>query len=199
MSVYTFPPGTTEVSIYFEMRDALSGQGKTGLTPATPGAAASYTRNRSAAQPFALVALGAVDAPWISGGFIEISQANARGLYRLDVPNNAMASGVPHAVVNLSFDNTFDDGALILLRTQDSNVGPGATAEVVTVTRPDTSPIQGAQVWVTTDEAGSNTIAGALTTDVFGKATFFLDPGSYFLWVQAPDFTGTNPSTLTVL
>lgn len=199
MAVYTFPPGTTEVSLYFEMRDSLSGQGKTGLTASSPGAVASYTRNRSAATPIPLVALASAADAWISGGFIEISQANARGLYRLDVPNNVLASGVPHTVINLSFDNAFDDGALVLLRTTESNVGPGATAEVVTVTRPDTTPIQGAQVWVTTDLDGSNTIAGALTTDVFGKATFFLDPGSYFLWVQAPDFTGTNPSTLTVL
>jgi len=198
MASYQYPPGTTELSLYFELRDSLSGQGKTGLTAASPGAVASYTRNRSASIAIPLVALAAVDSAWAAGGFIQCHATNSRGLYRFDVPNNVCASGVPHTVVNLSFDGTFDEGALILLRTNDSNVGPGATAEVVTVTKADASPIPGAQVWVSTDEAGSNVYAGALTTDAFGKATFMLDPGTYYLFVQAPEYTGANPTTITV-
>lgn len=195
--MYEFPPGSSGVSIYFLLRDSATNLGKTGLTASTPGALATYTRNRGAATPFALVAI-TPQAAWTSGGFAEVDAVNQRGVYRLDVPNNALAAGVPHAVVKLAFDNTIDDGALIRLVTSESNVGPGAISYAVTVTKPDLTPISGAQCWVSTDEDGDNTIAGALTTDAFGIATFFLDAGTYYLWVQSPHYTGANPTTINV-
>lgn len=196
--MYEFPPGSTSVTIYVFLRDAQTNQGKTGLTPATPGAKASYTRNRSASTPFTLVALATPQDAWVSGGFIECDDDANRGLYRVDVPNNACASGVPHSVVNLSFDNTFDEGALIKLRSTDGNVGAGGTSFPITVTKADTTPIAGAQVWVTTDEDGDNVYAGALTTNAFGIATFMLDDGTYYAWFKAAEYTGPNPTTLTV-
>lgn len=78
-------------------------------------------------------------------------------------------------------------------------VGPGSRAVTITVTRPDgTTPIEGAAVWVSTDAAGSNVIAGTLSTDTLGRATFSLDNGTYYVWRQATSWNLTNPQTITV-
>ncbi len=55
------------------------------------------------------------------------------------------------------------------------------------------SPVADAQVWVTSDAAGSDVVAGPLTTDSDGEALFLLNDGnSYFLWMQKD---GLNPIT----
>jgi hypothetical protein len=77
--------------------------------------------------------------------------------------------------------------------------GGGSTSYVVTITRPDgTTPISGASCWVTTDSAGANVIAGTLTTNGSGVATFLLDAGSYYLWRQAEGWNFSNPTAITV-
>ena len=77
--------------------------------------------------------------------------------------------------------------------------GSGARTYVVTVTRPDGStPIEGVAVWLTSDSAGSNVVAGTLYTSASGLATFTLDAGTYYLWRQLSGWNFTNPQTATV-
>jgi hypothetical protein len=79
-------------------------------------------------------------------------------------------------------------------------VGAGSRSTTVTVTWPDgVTPIEGVAVWVTTDAAGTNVVAGTLYTDTQGHATFLLDPGTYYLWRQLSGFNFANPQTLTVV
>jgi len=66
--------------------------GATGLTFATSGLTAYYIRNRSSPVQISLISQTPTGS-WASGGFAEISSANAPGVYRLDVPNAAFASG----------------------------------------------------------------------------------------------------------
>lgn len=76
--------------------------------------------------------------------------------------------------------------------------GAGAIEFIYTLTDSVTGlPIAGADVWVTTDIAGVNIIASG-TTDVFGNVTFWLDPGTYYLWRQRPGYTFANPDTEVV-
>ncbi len=65
-------------------------------------------------------------------------------------------------------------------------VGVGADQVTITITDPQTLfPISDADVWVTTDQAGLNVIAGTLQSDSAGKVLFLLDAGTtYFLWMQ---------------
>lgn len=77
-------------------------------------------------------------------------------------------------------------------------VGPGATPYTDTVESPAGTPLAGAAVWVTTDAAGLNTIAGTLVTDAFGSFLFMLDPGTYYLWVQKAGHNFSNPTTIVV-
>ena len=52
--------------------------------------------------------------------------------------------------------------------------------------------IGNAQIWVTTDAAGTIVIASDIT-DAFGNATFYLDPGTYYIWGEKPGYNFTNP------
>lgn len=73
----------------------------------------------------------------------------------------------------------------------------GANAGAVPFTYTVTSssggaPISGASVWVTTDLAGLIVIDSG-TTDVNGEIVFYLQPGNYYFWRNAPGFTGNTP------
>ena len=66
-----------------------------------------------------------------------------------------------------------------------------------------TDPIDGAQVWITTDLAGNDTIWNGVTDslgaarDINGRLPF-LDPGTYYFWVQKSGYSFTNPDTEVV-
>ena len=84
-STITIAPGSTSQTIEIYL-------GATGLTYNTSGLVAYYIRSKSTAIAISLVSQTASGA-WTSGGFAEISSTNAPGLYRLDIPNAALASG----------------------------------------------------------------------------------------------------------
>lgn len=191
-------PGTTSRSEYFLLRDSETGEAKTGLTSASSGAKASYIRSGGTAVSFSLSDLAAADSAYSSGGMKEVSSANAPGIYRLDVPNAAYAAGAAAVHVSLTFDSTLAEGLTVELRNPVSNVGSGAIEYTVLVQNSGLTPIAGAEVWLSTDSAGTNVIAGALSTDASGLATFYVDAGSYYLWVSAESYTGTNPTSVTV-
>ena len=80
-----------------------------------------------------------------------------------------------------------------------TSLGAGAIAYTVTLLQPGTiTPIAGAEVWVTSNSAGTTVVAGVLLTNSSGQSTFMVDAGSYYLWVQAPGWNFTNPQTFVV-
>ena len=60
------------------------------------------------------------------------------------------------------------------------------------------NPMDNVQIWITTDEAGSNVVAGALYTNTSGEATFMLDAGTYYVWREKGGYNFTNPQSWTV-
>lgn len=77
------------------------------------------------------------------------------------------------------------------------SAGAGALETNITV-QVSGLPVDGVEVWVTTDTAGSNVVAGALMTDTLGKCTFMLDPGDYYLWRKKAGYNFSNPQAITV-
>ena len=76
--------------------------------------------------------------------------------------------------------------------------GPGATTFTYTVYEDDdTTPIDGCEVWASTDSAGS-TVVAARVTDTNGEVEFFLDDGTYYIWRRHSDWTFSNPDTEVV-
>ncbi len=79
------------------------------------------------------------------------------------------------------------------------SAGAGSQSETLTIKDNSGNPISGAEVWVSTDEAGTNVVAGTLNTDDFGQVTFLLDPGTYYLWADdAGHRFSPNPQQIVV-
>lgn len=75
---------------------------------------------------------------------------------------------------------------------------PGAVAFVYTLTNSvDSSPIAGANIWITTDPAGNAVVAAGLT-DAAGQVAPYLAPGTYYIWRSKPGFSFVNPDVETI-
>jgi len=114
------------------------------------------------------------------------------------------ASGLDSATVEAACEaGMIDLGYTSALSTKldilSAPAGSGAITEVVTVTDNLSNPVDGVEVWLTSDEAGNNIVAGTLVTDASGEVTFYLDAGTYYVWLQKSggEF-GTVPKTLIV-
>ncbi len=87
-----FTPGSSNVTRYFVLTDAFSGEVVTGVDVTT--LSMSYTRTRAAAVVVGNCALlGAVDSAHSDGGAVEVDAVNQPGLYRFDFPDAAFAVG----------------------------------------------------------------------------------------------------------
>jgi hypothetical protein len=90
-STITIAPGSTSQSIELYL-------GVTGLTASTSGLSARYNRTRTASVSIPLVARTIAQA-WTSGGFAEVDATNMPGVYRLDVPDAALAAGADDVTI----------------------------------------------------------------------------------------------------
>ena len=80
------------------------------------------------------------------------------------------------------------------------NLGAGAVTFVYTLTSSvDGTPIDEADVWVTSDIAGANILASG-RTDLAGQVTFYLDVGTQYFWRQKDGWTfDPQPDTEVVV
>jgi len=80
---------------------------------------------------------------------------------------------------------------------------PNAIEFTYTVTDTLANPIEGVEVWITTDISGNNIIWNG-TTNASGIALDlnsekpFLDAGTYYFWSQKSGYSFSNPDTETV-
>ncbi len=90
-STITIAPGSTSQSIELYL-------GATGLTASTSGLTARYNRTRTASVSIPLVARTIAQA-WTAGGFAEVDATNMPGVYRLDLPDAALAAGASDVTI----------------------------------------------------------------------------------------------------
>lgn len=102
MAKLAVKPGTTSLVAYVFIQDSsvTTGAGLTGLAFGTGSLVASYVRPLAARSAITLVTQTTTGA-FSSGGFIEVDATNMPGVYRLDVPDAAIAVGVRSVVVML--------------------------------------------------------------------------------------------------
>lgn len=95
--------GATSQSVYVSVLDSSSSTGGrlTGLVFNTASLTAYYTRNGGSPVAITLATLAAVNSAWASGGFKEVDATHQPGVYRLDLPNAAVASGADSVVITL--------------------------------------------------------------------------------------------------
>ena len=92
-STITIAPGSTSQSIELYL-------GATGLTASTSGLSARYNRTRTASVSIPLVAR-TIGQAWASGGFAEVDPVEMPGVYRLDIPNEAIIGGADDVTVTV--------------------------------------------------------------------------------------------------
>jgi hypothetical protein len=111
-------------------------------------------------------------------------------------PDNAGITALATTLTDIQGAGWVTGDNLHQLRTDISNVsggggggsavGTGADLCTITITDSGTNlPIADADVWITSDSAGTAVIAGTLQTNSNGQATFLLDAGTtVYLWMQ---------------
>ena len=104
--------GTIDVTVYVYFVDDVSGtntgEPTTGLlfSDIETGGSASYARQGAARTDFTLVTLASAGAAHTDGGFILVDDTNMPGLYRLDIPDAAVATGVDQVTIQLVAEGT---------------------------------------------------------------------------------------------
>ncbi|MEO5366054.1 MAG: SpaA isopeptide-forming pilin-related protein [Magnetococcus sp. WYHC-3] len=136
----------------------------------------------------------------LTGSMAKLDDTNTTGFYS--------------EVIACTAANGFEDGkvySIYITATVDSDTGGisydftaysqlgNATAGSIewTYTLTDSvtlAPIDGAEVWVTTDSAGTNVVASG-TTNASGVVTFYLDAGTYYVWSKKAGYDFSNPDT----
>jgi hypothetical protein len=97
--------------------------------------------------------------------------------------------------------NAYDPPTTAELNTALSGLttaGSGALTVTVTVNDEGGDPLDGVETWITTDSAGTDLVAGTLSTNALGVATYMLDAGTYYLWRQLSGYNFTNPIEMVV-
>lgn len=96
MHSYIFKKGTTNVSIELEIIDSTDGTPETGVLWNTAGIALEYRRGGAVSTAITEATLAALTTAHTDGGFLHIGN----GVYRFDLPDAALASGVDKVIVH---------------------------------------------------------------------------------------------------
>ena len=97
--------GAISVSVNFLLTKTVDGTEQTGRVAAD--LTISYWRQGGVRAAITPVDLAAVDSAYASGGVKEVDAANQPGLYRLDLPNAAVAAGADWVVISVKSADCF--------------------------------------------------------------------------------------------
>ena len=121
-STITIAPGSTSQSIELYL-------GATGLTASTSGLSARYNRTRTASVSIPLVARTIAQA-WTSGGFAEVDSTNMPGVYRIDLPDAALAAGADDVTIVVR-GASGTNGAVMTVKLSSGGLTSAQTAAAV--------------------------------------------------------------------
>jgi hypothetical protein len=121
-SAITIAPASTSQSIELYL-------GATGLTATTAGLSARYNRTRTASVDIPLVAR-TIGLGWLSGGFAEVDATHMPGVYRLDLPNDALLAGADDVTVVVR-GASGTNGAVMTIKLSSGGLTGAQTASAV--------------------------------------------------------------------
>ena len=122
-STITIAPGSTSQSIELYL-------GATGLTASTAGLSAYYNRTRTADVQITPLVARSIGQAWTSGGFAEVNPNTMPGVYRLDIPNEALAAGADDVTVVVR-GASGTNGAVISIKLSSGGLTSAQTAAAV--------------------------------------------------------------------
>lgn len=118
------------VRIFIPNSTVNTGAGKTGLLFNTAGLEIYYSLGaRGALTSITLVTLASLTASWASGGFILASDTNARGVYRLDLPNAAVPAAndpVNEIFIHVKHGSDWAEQSMVIPLLEPVNANGGA-------------------------------------------------------------------------
>lgn len=174
--------GSVDVSIPIILRSTTDNTEVTGKV--FGDATASYWRQGGIRVDIPAVTLVAVNSAHADGGFKEVDSTNMPGLYRFDLPDAAIATGADWVVITIQVTGCYVFFQMFYLTANIISLGAGAIEWTYTLTNSDSgNPIDGAEIWVTSDSGGANVLASG-TTDANGQITFYLDAGTVYVWAK---------------
>jgi len=196
--------------VFYSFYTAL-GSGKTGLTDVTLDVYKNGTISVTAGTAAEVgdgvykysLAAGTVNA---EGEYIAIFKTADTSVDQKHIPAMwvIQKAGVEYLDASIIAAGTAirgaDNDTLKTLSDQIDDVqslGVGAIEWTYNLLDGDGVAIADADIWVTTDEAGTIVVASG-DTDSSGNVTFFLDAGTYYVWGQKSGYDFTNPDTEVV-
>lgn len=90
------------------------------------------------------------------------------------------------------------DGSVAKISQGTASIGSGALVVTITTKTDGGVPLDGVEVWITSDAAGNNVVAGTVCSDAAGLTTFMLDAATYYVWKQLAGYDFTNPTAIVV-
>ncbi len=195
--------------------DVTAIKAKTDNLPADPAsntqvntrlAAADYTAPANADVAAVKAVTDKVDTAMEADGAVyrltenALEQAPAGGsvLTPQQVRDALMLAPSPGAPAEGSVDDELDDLAAAVASI-GGLTGSGALDVIVTITDNLGTPLDGAAVWISTDQAGSNVVAGTKYTTALGQVAFKLDAGAYWCHRQLAGYEfDPNPAAIAV-
>jgi len=137
--------------------------------------------------------------------YFDLTQAETNADMIMIAPASTTAQTVVIGVPGALFTDTLVaslaivDGIVDAIKLKTDTIGgAGAIAWAYTLTDSVTGgPIDGAEVWVSTDSAGANIIASG-TTDAYGVVNFTLDAGTVYVWRKRAGYNFSDPDQSTV-
>ena len=140
-----------------------------------------------------------VDAIYYATDARDKAWLNYQVLYGVTTPAGSMSEKLNAVKATVDANLNATVSSRLAASAYAPSSGVGAIAYTVTLLQPGTiTPIAGAEVWITSNSAGTTVVAGTLLTNGSGQSTFMVDAGSYYLWVQATGWNFTNPQAFVV-
>lgn len=108
--------GKTSVSVWIQLKATTTSAPVTAVAH-TDLTSASYIRQGGTRTAITLSALAAIDSSFSAGGWKEADATNLPGLYRLDVPDAAFATGADWVIISVAKASTIAPDLVIALPT----------------------------------------------------------------------------------
>lgn len=207
----TIKAGSTDQTVYLFIQDSSSstGAGLTGLVYNTASLTAYYCLGRGAATAITLATLAAATSAHADGGFKEVDATNMPGIYRLDLPDAAVASGIEVIVFLKGAANMVPVAKEIALVAYDpqsaTNLGLSKFTDIETDTQDIQTRLPAALVSGRIDASvgamAANTITAAAAaadfgtevgTAVWATTTRVLTAGTNIVLAKGTGITGFN-------
>jgi len=138
-STIRIAPGSTSQSIELYL-------GATGLTASTSGLSARYNRTRTASVNIPLVAR-TIGQAWISGGFAEVDSVYMPGVYRLDLPDAALAAAADDVTVVVRGASGTNGAVMTVTLSTGDNTGAGDVSGNILEITEDPQEVTNISAW----------------------------------------------------